>query len=484
MEAPEYTESKQVVLLPHQVENYERAVNIAHKSHVILDSSDRGRGKSFTALKMAQDFGLSLCVVCPVAVIDNWRKYIAEYGLEEVAVISYQSLRGARGKTKHPLLCIRDKEYYATEDFRAEVERGVLLVFDEVHNLMNETSQNKAAHCLTKTIMRENSSSRVLCLSATPCCRQRHCFPLMKIMGFCNSSSLYYYDNVARMYVVEGYGYQELIEKARKINPALALEIYSSVSLSNRTSSELCYRLFTEVFLPGVRTSMPPDTNIVVDAKLGLYNFHPNDVDQLRRAYGAIFASVDTDGILRANITKPCRMIGMACVPTICRLAEQDIALSRKVVIFAEYHDVIDALRIGLLHRNPLVLSGKIAQKQRTHIVSLFNQTNMDYPVIICHPRVGGVGIELDDKHGGFPRKTYLIPSYYFIDSIQAAGRTSRANTRSTPIVRIVECNQFSENTKILSSIIQKSIIVKTIVGNNDTILPSDYPRINEEDDV
>lgn len=484
MEAPQNSGCKQVTLLPHQVDNYERVVEIAHKSHVILDSSDRGRGKSFTALKMAQDFGLSLTVVCPVAVIDNWKAYIAEYGLEEVAVISYHSLRGARGKTKHPLLNIREGEYYASEDFRAEVERGTLLVFDEVHNLMNETAQNKAAHCLTKTIIKEDSCSRVLCLSATPCCRERHCFPLMKAMGFCNSSSLYYYDNVARLYVVEGYGYQELIEKARKINPTLTLEIYSSVSLSNKTSSELCYRLFTEVFLPGVRTSMPPDTNITVDAKLGLYNFHPNDVDTLKRAYGAIFASVDESGTLRANITKPCRMIGMACVPTISRLTQQDIALGRKVVIFAEYHDVIEALRLSLLQHNPLVLSGKTPQKQRTHMVSLFNQTNLDFPVIICHPRVGGVGIELDDKHGGFPRKTYLIPSYYFIDSIQAAGRTSRANTRSTPIVRIVECNQFSENTKILSSIIQKSVIVKTIVGNNNIVLPSDYPRINEEDDI
>ncbi|SPN79165.1 DEAD/SNF2 DNA/RNA helicase [Cedratvirus Zaza IHUMI] len=483
MEAPDNNKIKEVTLLPHQIDNYDRVVAIAHQSHVILDSSDRGRGKSFTALKMAQDFGLSLCVVCPVAVIDNWKKYIKEYGLEEVAVISYPSLRGARGKTKHPLLTIREGEYYATEDFRAEVERGMLLVFDEVHNLMNETSQNKAAHCLTKTIMRENSCSRVLCLSATPCCRQRHCFPLMKIMGFCQSSSLYYYDNVARMYVVEGYGYQELIEKARKINPTLALEIYSSVTLSNRTSSELCYRLFTEIFLPGIRTSMPPNTDIVVDAKLGLYNFHPNDVDQLRRAYSAIFASVDADGVLRANISKPCKMIGMACVGTISRLTEQDIALGRKVVIFAEYHDVIEALKLSLAQYNPLVLSGKIAQGQRTHIVSLFNQTNMDYPVIICHPRVGGVGIELDDKDGRFPRKTYLIPSYYFIDSIQAAGRTCRTNTKSTPIVRIIECNQFSENTKILSSIIQKSIIVKTIVGTNSIVLPSDYPRINEEDD-
>ena len=48
------------------------------------------------------------------------------------------------------------------------------------------------------------------------------------------------------------------------------------------------------------------------------------------------------------------------------------------------------------------------------------------------------VGIDLDDKHGGFPRTLLISPDYRFIPLYQATGRVARSSTRSVPVARFV----------------------------------------------
>lgn len=476
--------SPAINLLPHQVDHFKRIEEILKRSHVALDSSDTGSGKTFTALMFAQKYNLAICVVCPNSVLEGWRGYCRTYNIEIVDILSYTGLRGYRGKAKNKLLEIRDGEYHTTDYFTSHAERGMLLVYDEVQNLMNETQQSKAAFCLTRAIIDYGPCSRIMALSATPACRQNHCFPLIKALGFCSQPRLYNYDHVTRSYDFEGYGYAEIYRNAKETNPGLALEIYSSAGMSNRTQSDLCYRFLTEVFLKNIRSSMPSPHLDNGDYRLGLYRFSPDNVNKLRMAYSSIYACVDNDGILRANITTPCKMIGMSSVDTIVRLAEVDIARGYKVIVFAEYHCVMDALKDRLIDHRPLILNGKVKNKDRKGIVEAFQEPSWDYPLLISHPKIGGVGIELDDKEGHFPRKTYLIPSYYFIDSIQASGRTVRATSKSRAKIRIVECEVFSENTKILSSIMEKSLVVRNITGNDRQILPCDYPRVLEDEDA
>lgn len=487
MQPPVPASSASFELKPRQVAHYERIEKILSTNYAALDSSPTGAGKSFIVLEYARRNGLAICVICPLAVVQNWKNYCAMYGITLITAITYQSLRGTKGKTNNPLLKVVGDTYLPSDYFRSWAAHGMLLVYDEAQNLMNESLQSRAAHCLTRTIMQDGPCSRILALSAAPASREKNCFPLMKALGICKHFELYYYDKGTAQY--EDLGYAEIKKKANEINPALAREIADSLPLKRSTANQLCFAFFSKILLPPIRSSMPkPELDVELDAKLCRYHFPPNDVEDLKSAYAAIRAAVSygpNGGMtLKGNITGPCRRIGLASAPTIARLVRKDMARGFKVVIFSEYDDVTRLLCELLGDFFPTPLNGKVKQADRTTIVEKFQQPNWDSRIIVSHPKVGGVGVNLDDQHGSFPRKCYLIPSYYFLDTIQASGRIYRTLTKSRAVVRIVECIEFSENTKIIDSILRKTDVLKSLLNNSQgMLLPGDYPSIVEDQD-
>jgi hypothetical protein len=67
---------------------------------------------------------------------DGWIHWANEYGIELVETITYTTLRGSRGKTKHPWLKIDSedkKNYTATGEFRYMARTGLFIIFDEYH---------------------------------------------------------------------------------------------------------------------------------------------------------------------------------------------------------------------------------------------------------------------------------------------------------------------------------------------------------------
>lgn len=473
-----------ITLYDYQVPHYQRLENILCNNISALDTSPTGSGKTITALKFAQDYELTICVICPSVVVNNWKKYAELYGVEVLSILSYDTLRGRKGKTNNKLVTIHEGKYHPTRSFIAATERGLLLIYDEVHKLMNDTQQNRAAHCLTNTLRREGDSSRILALSASPCVKTGNSFPLLKVLGFSLSPFLYNYVPATKIYNTKGYGYEEIVKTCQVLNPSQTAEILLQTVLDTRTAPNICSRFFLEVILPKIRSFTPsPPHSTLFDGKLGLYKFPEQDVRELRRAYGDIVVNVDENGFLRGNITSPCRRISMAYVKTLARIARRDIKRGKKVVIFAEYHDTVEALERRLEDLSPLFLNGKVKKEERDKIVEKFQENNSDYSLLIVNPKVGGIGIELDDKTGSFPRRAYIIPSYYFIDILQAVGRICRANTKSKAEVRIVESDEFPENTKILTSIISKSSMLKKVTGREKDLLPGDYPIVYEEED-
>jgi superfamily II DNA or RNA helicase len=86
----------------------------------------------------------------------------------------------------------------------------------------------------------------------------------------------------------------------------------------------------------------------------------------------------------------------------------------------------------------PLVLNGACKMSERKHIIALFQQDNKDHQVLLTS-NVGSVGIELDDKHGNYPRHIIALPTTNAIDFQQLVGRVLRTHTKSNSKCTIIQ---------------------------------------------
>src|SRR5438105_2271316 len=147
-----------VHLLEHQVEWSRKALSILHDYFGYIDVSKMGSGKTRIALWLAKKLELQLFVVCPVTIIPMWEALAQEFDIPIVLVISYQSLRGTKNQQpKHGFLIrhdvrldsgIRQVSFETTEDYHELLNEGTLVVFDEIHNIKNNSTQYKACKAL------------------------------------------------------------------------------------------------------------------------------------------------------------------------------------------------------------------------------------------------------------------------------------------------------------------------------------------------
>lgn len=88
---------------------------------------------------------------------------------------------------------------------------------------------------------------------------------------------------------------------------------------------------------------------------------------------------------------------------------------------------------------NILILNGKVPMQQRSAIIAKFQQHDMEHRMIAITPEVGGVGIELDDTHGSFPRLVVMLPTTNAISFYQTCGRVQRTNTKSDSKIVVMQ---------------------------------------------
>jgi hypothetical protein len=123
-----------------------------------------------------------------------------------------------------------------------------------------------------------------------------------------------------------------------------------------------------------------------------------------------------------------------------------------------------------LKNYNAMILNGDIVQNsERDKIIERFQRDDNKYRVLISNPKVGGVGIDLDDKTGKHPRYMYIAPSYMFIDQFQGTGRIHRKDTKSKATIRFVYSREFPWENGILDSMANKSKVARDMILSQNT---------------
>lgn len=513
--------------------------NTKTPSHFFVDTSQTGAGKTITTIAICKILGLSPFVICPKTILGNWQRTCKMFGVEPAEIMTIEKLRGMKQKFNHPYLRSSDTDFFGvrsvpspevTDHFLDLVTRGIMLIVDECDSVKNRSYQNRCISEMAKAV-HYSEISKLALIAYIPADDNAMFKNLVYASGFVNMDEF----SIFGHNVIEGIdpavlGEIERFER-RLRNMGFGAEIGNEAS--KRLTDD-----FLE-FSKNLMSGMQADIEVFWITTLQAGGFHdraaferfveritkPRDtfnqrdlfrrfsfsmtVDQ--RAYEIfngfyILGKYENDLLVESaerlerllrirtkgdmpEVLKQFKNIEIAKIPTVFRLinAELQENPNRKVIVFLTYHDSMNLLE---LYMDVLkieqdidfrIVNSKVSANERSRIFSRFQQPDTSLRVLITSIRVGGVGLDLDDQHGGFPRTSLIVPGFAMIKCVQAQGRTLRAKTKSLPKT-IYVYSKYPTDFNIYHKMIMKSRMGRGFQAEGTfTIFPGDLDEIYEQ---
>jgi hypothetical protein len=475
-----------------------------------------GSGKTFTSTRLAYEGNFKhVIIVCPTSVIPKWTQMKAQCpDVNFRACISFQSLRSTTfHQPKHGLLHRFEvlSEFFnrntvnftVTKLYQDYVSEGVLLIVDEIQNIKNHSSQYLAAQSLIESIMRASSDSpsKVLLLSASPIDKREQAVRMFRTLGVLTRHLAYYNPQT---YTMDWAGLNDVVHFCSDINPVDTANTQGK--LAREASFEpFVYRLFINVLKKHCSSTMQVQHHSSKLIKCNAYYFidAPGEEILLRGMSCLTTATRYEDGQVNlqgesasriSSVIRALQVIETGKISLFSRLVEKYL-LERpkcKVIVAVNYCDTINDLHSLLLNHSPLILQGSSSITQRTKALKQFAEPSLLHRVLLCNQSVASTGIDLDDKHGGFPRICLVSPNYSSITAFQLGHRFHRLDTRSDAIVHFVfalrplrtpsECGDIIE-LKVLDALSRKSEVMKQTCDTEmmpDVQFPGDHEEFIE----
>ena len=498
---------EEIRLGPWQVDWAARAKEILMTRAFLLDTSKTGTGKTIVQLWLAKQFGLKILVVTTVSGTAVWENESRKYGTPVVDIISYDSLRGVRGRSLNHNYLIRTDYFDAkdqhkviftpTEFYRSLLESGTLVVFDEVQHIKNKSDQFKACLGMVSPFFDTSGypmNSRYALLSASPFDSEDRVIQFLRMMGFI-TEKLYRVTPFTSNVELENTGIEELISACREMDNTLTAKILRRIPpTSKKNIQRLAFRLYIDVIKSRVSGFMSkPET---IEGRELCYNGHYNISQQgfykLKEAletlsvlmkYDHRTGNFDMQGVGLAKFTETLVALENTLTEITIRLATHLLTEnpSSQVICMQNYDSSIDLIMTGLAQFEPARFNGKTRSKERRKIVSDFNDGVRR--VIVCNVQTASESLSLQDTRGDHPRTMYIAPSYRMLSIVQAAGRIYRAGLKSDATVIITYAKGLAGlQMKMLDALFIKSKVLAEVTSNEDntTILPSEYTKYIE----
>ena len=495
-------------LYPEQVRHAARLKDILTRSPFALDLSALGTGKTYTGSALALDpsFGFRhVVVVAPVSVLPKWVHMGDTYGVPVDRAISFAGMRSVKDhQPKHGLLVRRDHvvelgdrfvdrvEFRASDTWRRFVEEGVLLVVDEIQHVKNHSTQSAACQALVKTIVEAAApNAKVLLLSGSPMDKEEQAVTLFKTLCVMKGAELSAYD--VHRGVLVWKGMNDIVSFCSRLDAA---ETRRATTMHHDNLKAAVYTLFRRVVKPHVSHSMVPERCVHAISKFnGFYDIvheaHRQDLEHgVRALRSAVRYNANTGTLVftadaLSAVTTSMMQIEQAKMSTFVRVAVARLESSpfAKVVLCVNYKSSVSTLAKELAVYAPLVLDGSVPAARRGEVLGKFQSPTTDHRLLISNLQVCSTGIDLDDKHGGFPRFCLASPNYAAITLHQLGHRFLRMDTRSDSTLHMLYGKTIECELGVLSAIARKARVMKDITTEQvdaGIVFPSDYERYTE----
>lgn len=507
-----------LTLLPFQQTHVDKLNGYLDKRQFAFDFSLMGSGKTFTSTRLAFDRKFShVVVICPTSVLPKWNmmKKIAS-DVPFKSTISFQSLRSTTfHQPKHGLLHrfetpglitgSNTPEFVTTPLFKTYVDEGVLLIVDEIQNIKNYSSQYLAVRALITEIM-ASSNSKILMLSASPIDKKEQAVRFFRTFGVLNRALAYWNPQTFSM---DWAGLNEVVHFCTSINQAAVIATPGRQA-NEHTFDNYVYRLFINVLKEHCSSTMQVTKHSARLHKCNAYYFidKPGEEILLRGMSSLTTAARYENGQVNlgsvageapariSSVIRALQIIETGKISLFVRLVRKHLQNgSCKVVVAVNYCDTLKDLQTHLQDLKPLVLQGSTSVKQRTKVLEKFSMPTTEHRVLLCNQGVASTGIDLDDKHGAFPRVCLVSPNYSSITAFQLGHRFHRLDTKSDATVHFVfalrenklpsECADIIE-LKVLDALSRKSEVMRATCDTEmipDVQFPGEHDEFIESPD-
>ena len=496
-------------------------------------------------------------VVCPVSVIPKWKHMKHEFGIPVRDIISFQSLRSTKcTQPKHGLLHRRDYkqvvqvphswipnqfttqeldkvEFTPSDTYRTMIDEGLLLVVDEIQNIKNISSQFLAAQALIHAITLKEGplvqacnlkkgifdnvfgtskpvtfKSHVLLLSGSPIDKQEHAMHLFRAIGVMTDERVIQYNIQTRQN--DWRGLQQIYDFCYGLDSKGTTAVAQKYNWE-QTYEPYVYRLFQQLFKKHCSSfMMPPNPGTKLEKRNAYYVIDKEGAEIVHRGLHGLKGITNFDGNRvhfvqgatmqdrtrqMAGITRCMQILETGKIQMLARIAEDALTEQSncKVVIAVNYSDTVTDLKDLLAEYNPLILTGSTTEQQRGKLLEQFQAPNVEHRLLICNQSVASTGIDLDDKHGAFPRLCLVSPNFSTITSYQLGHRFQRADSKSDARVHFVFAKKKGKTKKeseeiielkVLDALSRKSQVMRETTEEQSkagVIFPGDHQEWDEE---
>lgn len=414
---------------PYQTEAIEHIARVLPCFNAALDASDMGTGKTLVAVETIKRLDLPTLVVAPKAVLPGWQRTAEAQGTG-LDAINWEMLR--TGRTPYGKWFLPTPQH-KRERFKFSPEIK-FLVFDEVHRAMSYTSKNSE-------VVRAARRQRIpaIALSATPADSPLEMDALGFLLGLHDS------DNRPTLHHPDPLNF---FRWARQHNCGPGAFSGWEFRGSDEKKAAVMAKLHAELFpARGVRVKIKdlgdqfPETQITAElydlgneAKINrLYESMAAEIERLRTRMLDDIPGDELTALLRAR-----QEVELLKVPVFEELTLEGIHDGHSVVIFVNFRATLEALceRLGTdctIDGSQIGASGAmIRERNRTRFQS------DEARVIIVISEAGGLGLDLHDITGRFPRLSLVSAGYNAKTLRQLLGRVRRAGGLSKSLQRIL----------------------------------------------
>jgi superfamily II DNA or RNA helicase len=164
-------------LYEYQIEHTDNIVRIIDNNKSVLDASDTGTGKTYTAAAACAILKLNPIIICPKSVVSNWKRVCSIFNVKPLAVVNYELIQ--RGKIEIDGKHKKTKYIAVNDNYVWNLPQQSIFIFDEVHKCAEPTTNNGRLLLSAK-----DSDSPIMILSATIADRPEKFFPFFYILNF------------------------------------------------------------------------------------------------------------------------------------------------------------------------------------------------------------------------------------------------------------------------------------------------------------
>ena len=427
-----------------QIQSVGRLLASLKKWNGAIDGSEMGVGKTYQAIGLARELGVHFVVVCPKAVISQWKNVIDNhFKLKNkcLGVVNYEQL--TRGKTESEIASYVKRQKTHRKEFVWKLSKNSLIIWDEAQRLKNHKTKN------SKCCIEANKAGYPqVFLSASVATN-----PLeLRTIGICLGI----------------YANQKEYFKFLYNNGCTKGRWGWQFDNNKETLKNIHKMLFEQRGVRLRRDSIPnfPECEIEVEP----YDLDSESTEKINEIYEEmhlelkkIDKKIKSDGDSELTVRLRARQsTELIKVPLIQEITEECIENGMSVIIFLNFSESIDALAERLSTK--CIFDGRISNTIREKNKDDF-QANKER-VIIINSAAGGVGLSLGDVTGDHPRVSIVSPDDSAFKMKQVQGRSVRENSKSKSIIKFVFISKTIEE--------QVSNNVKQKLANMDLINDSD----------